>query len=538
MKTITFYSYKGGVGRSLALSKIAIRLSELNKKVCVLDFDLDAPGLRFKFNNYIPSKPISKGIVDHIYNFSKNGNINLEIEDLVVNLMPSNATHSPISFISAGDINSGDYWRKLSMINWADMFYGDEPQGVLFFLDLKSKIEKEIAPDYFLIDSRTGITDISGITLRLLADQVVVMAVHNPENIFGSKKIIKNLLSASFPGTPPKINFVLSRLPYLSAEIEMENRVVEEVREEFKELVDLADLSISVIHADEQIQLDEAAMASKDPNAQKPSSTTKDYLNLFDVITKDSLLSNEFIERAREAEHEHSKYMMEKDPDARIRHITKAINLNPNKYEYWAYRGAEYFKQNLVDQAIADYKEAFKLNPNDKILHLNMGVFYERKKDYKKALTYLDRTDSNAELALLAKSRIYNALGETEKSIAALNKVIELDPINDSALNSRAHLLRLKGNYEQAFVDVSRAIEINSMMPHYFATLAEIYAMLGKNSEFYLNISIALSKGLTASALRSARDVYEKFRTDQRFEELLRKNNLFIEDILYFDGEQ
>ena len=52
MKTITFYSYKGGVGRTLALSNVAIRLAELGKNVCVLDFDLEAPGLNFKFKNF------------------------------------------------------------------------------------------------------------------------------------------------------------------------------------------------------------------------------------------------------------------------------------------------------------------------------------------------------------------------------------------------------------------------------------------------------------------------------------------------------
>ncbi|WP_316824446.1 KGGVGR-motif variant AAA ATPase [Pedobacter miscanthi] len=535
MKTITFYSYKGGVGRSLALSRIAIRLSELGKKVCVLDFDLDAPGLRFKFVNYVPSRDITRGIVDHIYDFSKKGKIGLEIQDLVVELNPSNATHAPISFISAGDINSSDYWKKLSMINWAEMFYGEHPHGVEFFLDLKSKIETDISPDYFLIDSRTGITDISGITLRLLADQVVVMAVHNTENLFGSKKIIKNLLSRSFPGMPPKINFVLSRLPYTPAEIDMENKVIEDVREEFEELFELADFPISVIHSDEQIQIDEAAVGSRESDKKKPSSTTKDYLDLFDSITKDSLNSNEFIEKAREAESDHSRYMMEKDPAARMRYISRAISLNPNKYEYWAYRGIEYFKLKEFDKAITDYLRAIELNPNDPVLRLNLGVFYQWIKDYDRALYFLDQADPDNERTHIAKSKVYEAMGELDKAISSLHTAIELDPMNDQALNSRAHQLRLRGDYEEAFVDVSRAIEINSGVAHYFATLAEIYAMQGKLSEFYLNISIALSKGVTAAGLKSASDVYEKFRGDPRFEELLRKNNLFIEDI--FEGE-
>ena len=45
MKTITFYSYKGGTGRSLALANAARYLARLEFKVVALDFDLEAPGL-------------------------------------------------------------------------------------------------------------------------------------------------------------------------------------------------------------------------------------------------------------------------------------------------------------------------------------------------------------------------------------------------------------------------------------------------------------------------------------------------------------
>ena len=51
MKTITFYSYKGGVGRTMALANIAVLLSKRGKKVLVVDWDLEAPGLHEYFNN-------------------------------------------------------------------------------------------------------------------------------------------------------------------------------------------------------------------------------------------------------------------------------------------------------------------------------------------------------------------------------------------------------------------------------------------------------------------------------------------------------
>jgi cellulose biosynthesis protein BcsQ len=47
----TFYSYKGGVGRTMALSNIAELFSQSGNKVLVVDWDLEAPGLEHFFSS-------------------------------------------------------------------------------------------------------------------------------------------------------------------------------------------------------------------------------------------------------------------------------------------------------------------------------------------------------------------------------------------------------------------------------------------------------------------------------------------------------
>ena len=42
---ITLYSFKGGVGRSMALANISDVLARRGLRVLVMDFDLEAPGL-------------------------------------------------------------------------------------------------------------------------------------------------------------------------------------------------------------------------------------------------------------------------------------------------------------------------------------------------------------------------------------------------------------------------------------------------------------------------------------------------------------
>src|SRR5215207_8752525 len=46
---VTFYSYKGGVGRSMAVANIAVLLARRGLKVLAVDFDLEAPGLERYF---------------------------------------------------------------------------------------------------------------------------------------------------------------------------------------------------------------------------------------------------------------------------------------------------------------------------------------------------------------------------------------------------------------------------------------------------------------------------------------------------------
>jgi len=69
--TISFYSYKGGVGRTLVVANVAKFLARFGQKVFAVDFDLEAPGLHYKFaapeGKVVPRPAL--GIVDYIHRF-------------------------------------------------------------------------------------------------------------------------------------------------------------------------------------------------------------------------------------------------------------------------------------------------------------------------------------------------------------------------------------------------------------------------------------------------------------------------------------
>jgi FxsC-like protein len=69
---ITFYSYKGGTGRSMALANLAWILASNGKRVLCLDWDLEAPGLHRYFHPFMVDKELasSEGLIDFVFKFA------------------------------------------------------------------------------------------------------------------------------------------------------------------------------------------------------------------------------------------------------------------------------------------------------------------------------------------------------------------------------------------------------------------------------------------------------------------------------------
>src|SRR5262244_1522720 len=72
---VTFYSYKGGSGRSMALANVAWILASEGAKVLVIDWDLEAPGLHRYFRPFLADKELvrtdSQGVIDFMADFAE-----------------------------------------------------------------------------------------------------------------------------------------------------------------------------------------------------------------------------------------------------------------------------------------------------------------------------------------------------------------------------------------------------------------------------------------------------------------------------------
>lgn len=214
MYVTTFYSFKGGVGRTMALANVAVVLAQMGRRVLIVDFDLEAPGI-----DTLPlPKPVSDpaGVVDFISDYIDK-NETPEIVNYVYEAAGVGRNGGHLFVMPAGKADDG-YGQRLNAIDWPELYANRD--GFLLIEDMKAQWQQAFAPDYVLIDSRTGHTDISGICTRQLPDAVVVLFIPNEQNLRGLEPIVRNVRHErkSFDKKGIGLLFVMSNVPDLDDE--------------------------------------------------------------------------------------------------------------------------------------------------------------------------------------------------------------------------------------------------------------------------------------------------------------------------------
>lgn len=217
----TFYSYKGGVGRTLALANVAAALAQKGRRVLVVDFDLEAPGL-----TTLPpfaSATDCRGVIDFVGEFIVSGKAP-NPQDFIrscelVDHTDDDPSQPPRTFsidvMPAGSDGDSGYANRLASIDWNDLYLNRD--GFLLMENLRAAWE-DAGYDYVLIDSRTGHTDVGGICTRQLPDAVVAVFFPNEQNLVGLKQVIQSVRTAGARPRPIELTFVASRVPRLDDE--------------------------------------------------------------------------------------------------------------------------------------------------------------------------------------------------------------------------------------------------------------------------------------------------------------------------------
>jgi MinD-like ATPase involved in chromosome partitioning or flagellar assembly len=268
----TFYSFKGGVGRTLALVNVAVELARTGRRVLLVDFDLEAPGLH-TFDALKPTSP-QAGMVEYVSEFVATLTAP-SVAPFVYEVAGVTQENGRLWVMPAGKGDNA-YRSKLAAINWQDLY--SRYDGYLLFEDLKMQWQTVYRPDYVLIDSRTGHTEVEGICTRQLPDAVVCLFFPNEQNLEGLRQVVGDIRAEATGPRHKKIqlHFVMSNVPDLDDEEQILTTRMETFRKDlgYKELT-------ATIHRYESFALLNQVIFTQ---ARPQSRLTREYRVLKDAI--------------------------------------------------------------------------------------------------------------------------------------------------------------------------------------------------------------------------------------------------------------
>lgn len=196
----TFYSYKGGVGRSMALANVAALLARWGKRVLIIDWDLEAPGLEQYFSEMVDPAAVRArpGVVDLLQAIDGAKQANADFRRVVAPLdwrgcltsidMGSGAS---LDLLGAGRRDEG-YFERLLSLNLDEAAQRDCIGCALNAL----REDWARAYDFVLVDSRTGINEIGGMCTVVLPDVLVLLFTANQQGIDGVIDVMRRARAA------------------------------------------------------------------------------------------------------------------------------------------------------------------------------------------------------------------------------------------------------------------------------------------------------------------------------------------------------
>lgn len=217
-QVVTFYSFKGGTGRTMALANVAWILAASGKRVLAVDWDLESPGLPRYYSPFLPAEAVrdTPGVIDLIREFDTEA-VRREkkqegFDDIAAYARVGQYAMSlnwkfpdggTLDYMSCGRQNM-DYATTIGALGW-DSFY-DRLHGGRLFTALRADMKANY--DYTLIDSRTGLSDIASICTVHLPDTLVNCFTLNTQGIEGAVRVAADVAKYRVHGGGKRIRML------------------------------------------------------------------------------------------------------------------------------------------------------------------------------------------------------------------------------------------------------------------------------------------------------------------------------------------
>lgn len=167
----------------MALANTAGLLAKWGKRLLIIDWDLEAPGIEKYFEPWLTnSRKNTPGLIELINTFADQKTI--DWRDCLLHVRIPQGEN--LAILHAGR-DSDHYTEQLRKIDWESLFQNQK--FGLFLEQLRTDWISEY--DYIFIDSRTGFTDIGGICTIHLPDVLIGLFTSSAQSLHGLKGVFK-----------------------------------------------------------------------------------------------------------------------------------------------------------------------------------------------------------------------------------------------------------------------------------------------------------------------------------------------------------
>lgn len=177
-KFVAVHSYKGGTGKTLIATNLALILAKQGRKVCLLDLDVRAPGLRvvfgkvtpnFWFNDFLDGKC---GIEEVLFDISK-----------ICNIAEGRF------FVGLADPSTEAIQRALVKDRAREM------KDLKTILSLREKFIDKLQFDCTILDTSPGF-QYSSLNAIIASDVALIVSINDDADMDGTRRMITDLYEA------------------------------------------------------------------------------------------------------------------------------------------------------------------------------------------------------------------------------------------------------------------------------------------------------------------------------------------------------
>jgi tetratricopeptide (TPR) repeat protein len=508
---ITFYSFKGGVGRTLALANVATLLSKDRNEACrvlVWDFDLAAPGLQNVMQCKWKGEKI--GFVDYVHSYLRDAKVN-DIGNYIYE------TSVPRVDILPAGFTGPSYAKKLDDIQWQEIY--DEARGFQFIANTKQQIsERNPQYDYILIDSLTGYSDVGGICVNQLADAVVLIFRLNNQNIEGISKVLRSITdSAKERNLDPQPGNVI---PVISPAWPFAGSETNDWYLRAKDV--FGNRRMFTLSFEGSMMLGEKILSAVDEGYKIEPPILRDYRELTQHLRglnpQDLQTTFKLAKKLQEQDQfanaiELFGNLVRRRPDVERywRELTTTVQMTPVRAHRkilpqinelilrgceagkpWSHVAKAWLAETVEDNwsaASDELDRAIELGPRNPDLYFSRGFSRSNHEqhlgaaqDFKKALE-LKLRGSRLQSAHYHLAQCYRALGQPDKALQHFTWVINKQPGEAGSLQWRALTLYSMSRYAEAAADLVKAAKIDPLRESIKTLKAHVAAALGKKDE-------------------------------------------------------